>query len=122
MEGMTVDVWLYGALARHGGDADQGSFANVPVRLPVGSTMRDLLSLLGVPSEARGITFISGQLSAMPSLQPDLDHILQEGDRVGMFDLKSMWPSQYRHGAAMVTEMVDAVTEGDRGLHHSYRK
>jgi hypothetical protein len=30
-------------------------------------------------------------------------------DRVALFDLKSMWPFQYRHGAAMTEEMKSAI-------------
>jgi hypothetical protein len=116
-----VDVWLYGALARHGSQAAKGSFANVRIVLPEGSTMADLLERLALPSEARGITFINGQLSAMPGLQPDLGHVLHDGDRVGFFDLKSMWPFQYRHGGAMTDEMERAMaSEKGHGLHHTY--
>ena len=121
MSDIAVDVWLYGTLASHGDKAEQGSFANLQLRLPEGSTMADLLEHIGVRNEERGITFINGQLSAMPGLQPDLVHILHDGDRVGLFDLKSMWPFQYRHGAAMTDEMARAmVAEKDQGLHHTY--
>jgi hypothetical protein len=116
-----IDLWLYGVLARYGGDADQGSYANVQMRLPQGSTMADLLAHLGMPSEERGVTFISGQLSAMPGLQPDLVHVLLDGDRVALFDPKSMWPFQYRHGVAMIEEMSSVVAaDKDHGLHHTY--
>ncbi len=118
---IVVDVWLYGTLAGHGGKADQGSFANVKMRLPEGSTMADLLAQLGMPTEERGITFINGQLSAMPGLQPDLGHILQNDDRVALFDLKSMWPFQYRHGAMLTDEMARAMdAQKDHGLRHTY--
>jgi hypothetical protein len=120
---MIVDVWLYGTLARYGGKAEGESYANLQITLPDGSTMADLLGRLGVPTEERSITFINGQLSAMPGLQPDLGHILRDGDRVGLFDLKSMWPFQYRHGAMMTDEMACAmVAEKDQGLHHTYDK
>ena len=123
MPHIVVDVWLYGTLARHGGKADQESFANLKVLLPNGSTMAVLLARLGVRTEERGITFINGQLSAMPGLQPDLGHILHDGDRLGLFDLKSMWPFQYRHGAALTDEMARAMdAEKDHGLHHTYSK
>jgi sulfur carrier protein ThiS len=123
MTDIVVDVWLYGTLAYYGDKAEKGSFANLQIRLPEGSTMADLLTRLGVPTEERGITFINGQLSAMPGLQPDLVHILRDGDRVGVFDLKSMWPFQYRHGAMMTDEMAHAMgTEKDHGLHHTYDK
>ncbi len=123
MNNLAVDVWLYGTLASYGDKAARGSFANVKVRLPEGSTMADLLAQLGMCTEERGITFINGQLSAMPGLQPDLGHILHEGDRVGLFDMKSMWPFQYRHGAALTGEMARAMDAGkDHGLHHTYNK
>jgi hypothetical protein len=120
---VVVDVWLYGALAVHGGEARQGSFANVKVSLPDGSTMADLLKTLKMGTTERSITFINGQLSAMPGLQPDLGHILHDGDRIGFFDPKSMWPFQYRHGVAMIDEMARAMAvEKDHGLHHTYTK
>ena len=123
MPEIVIDVWLYGTLNNYGGEATQGSFANLQVYLQDGCTMTDLLAYLKMPTEARGITFINGQLSAMPGLQPDLGHTLQDGDRVAFFDLRSMWPFQYRHGAAMTEEMAHAVaTGGDQGLHHSYEK
>jgi hypothetical protein len=123
MHRITVDVWLYGTLARHGGKAAQRCFANVKMSLSDGSTLADLLARLGIPTEERGITFINGQLSAMPGLQPDLGHVLHDGDRVGFFDLKSMWPFQYRHGAMLTDEMARAMdAEKDHGLHHTYTK
>jgi len=120
---IVLDVWLYGTLAGYGGRAEKGSFANLQIHLPEGSTMADLLVHLKMPAEERGITFINGRLSAMPGLQPDLGHILKDGDRVGFFDPKSIWPFQYRHGAALTDEMEHAmVSEKDHGLHHTYSK
>ncbi len=111
MSTVTLDVWLYGALARYGAEASEGSFANLALRLPAGSTVADLLARLGLPSEERGISFINGNLSALPGVQPDLGHVLADGDRVALFDLKSMWPFQYRHGAAMIDEMRRALDD-----------
>ena len=123
MSDIVIDVWLYGDLRFYGGEASQESFANLRIRLQEGCTIAGLLAYLKIPSEERGITFINGQLSAMVGLHPDLGHVLREGDRVGIFDLKSMWPFQYRHGAGMTEEMTHAVaTGGDKGLHHSYEK
>jgi hypothetical protein len=119
--GIALDVWLYGALARYGGGTEQGSFANLQMRLPEGSTMADLLAHLRMPTEERGITFINGRLSAMPGLQPDLGHMLRDSDRVGLFDLKSMWPFQYRHGA-MITDEMERALERKYSLCHTYRK
>jgi hypothetical protein len=118
---MTIDTWLYGNLARYGGPAAESSFANVQVTLQEGATMQDLLSILQIPSHERGITFINGNLSAMPGMQPDLEHILHDGDRVAFFHLLSMWPFQYRFGVAMIPEMSAAMqSKQDQGLHHSY--
>ena len=116
METITVEVWLYGPLARYAGEAAGQSCATLNLSLPVGSRLRDLLARLGLPTEERGITFINGDLSAMPGLQPDLDHSLQDGDRVAFFHLKSMWPAQYRHGAALAPGLAQAAQE--RGLFH----
>ncbi len=122
MGDILVDVWLYGELARYGGQADKGSFANPKVRLPEGSTMRDLLEHLSMPTEERGITFINGELSAMPNMQPDLVHLLKDNDRVAFFHLRSMWPFQYRHGIPMAREMSEAMgSSKDQGVHHAYK-
>jgi hypothetical protein len=121
MAGIYVDVWLYGELACYGGQADQGSFANVSIHLEEGSTMDDLLASLQMPTEARGITFINGALSAMPGLQPDLHHPLHNDDRVAFFHLRSMWPFQYRFGVPVVEEMSQAMqSDDDQGIHHAY--
>ena len=116
MQQINLDIWLYGPLDRYGSDADNNVFANLKLELPDGTRMRDLLDHLGLPTEERGITFISGQLSATPGLQPDLDLVLQDGDRVALFHLKSMWPFQYRHGAARTPELTEAM-DGE-GLYH----
>ena len=123
MADILIDVWLYGELARFGGKADRGSYANPKIKLAEGSTMRDLLEHLHMPTEERGISFINGELSAMPNMQPDLDHPLQDDDRVAFFDLHSMWPFQYRFGIKMADEMSDAMQfTRDHGLHHAYKQ
>ena len=111
MDKITVDVWLYGPLARYGGDAAGKYHANLHVDLATGSQIRDLLKALTLPTEERGLSFINGNLSAMPDLQPDLDQTLENGDRVAFFHLNSMWPFQYRYGAAMAPGMAQEVKE-----------
>ncbi len=115
--GVKLDVWLYGPLSRYGGSEDNIA-ANVQVTLPAGSTVADLLGRLEMPTEERGFSFINGDVSAMPGLQPDLSHVLEDGDRVAFFHLKSMWPCQYRYGAQMAHEMESTVRRrDDLGLH-----
>jgi len=119
---ITVDTWLYGDIARFGGDSDQKVFSNLKVVLANGSTVSDLLSTLKMPTEARGITFINGNLSALPGVQPDLDYALKDADRVAFFHLRSMWPYQYRHGAAMIAELSTALgSRPDRGVQHAIK-
>lgn len=121
LKDISVDVYLYGELAGYGGETASYGFANVKIKFKERSLMRDLLAYMRIPTEKRGITFINGKLSAMPGLQPDLNHTLEDNDRVALFDLKSMWPFQYRHGAMMIDEMANALSsEKDKGLHHIY--
>lgn len=121
MTEITINTWLYGPLARYGGNPDEVVFANPQVKLAIGSKVSDLLSSLQLPTEQRGITFINGELSAMVGMQPDLNRVLADGDRVAFFHLKAMYPFQYRQGLPMVEEFSEAMQASkDGGLHHSY--
>jgi hypothetical protein len=58
--------------------------------------------------------------SAMPGMQPDIDHRLQDGDRVS-FPPQLDVAFQYRFGVPMVDEMSNASTERKtRARHHAY--
>jgi hypothetical protein len=119
LENITVNLWLYGDLARYGGEAAGYGFANLQISLPINSTIRDLLNKLGMDTSERGITFINSKLSAMVGTQPDIDYRLNDGDRIAFFHLKSMWPCQYRHNAAMTEELQQAMkARADKGLRH----
>jgi hypothetical protein len=123
MTEILVDVWLYGNLAAYAGEASQEGYANLQVRLAQSGTIAGLLAYLQMPTEKRGITFINGELSAMPGVQPDLSHPLCDGDRVAFFHLSSMWPFQYRHGVPMVSEMAKVMnTREDQAVRHSYQQ
>jgi hypothetical protein len=119
---ITLDVWLYGSLARYGGEAARTSHANLKTTLAAGSRMRDLLAHLNLPTEERGITFINGDLSAMPGLQPDMDHPLEDGDRVALFHLQSMWPAQYREGAALAPGLAREMAPDKERFHHRAKR
>jgi hypothetical protein len=118
---ITIDTWLYGELASYAGESAQPGFAHRTVELPEGATMQHLLDELNIPTKARGITFINGNLSAMPGKQPDLGQVLKDADRVAFFHLRAMWPYQYRQGVAMLDALDDEI-EKDGGLHHSYER
>jgi hypothetical protein len=123
MEQIDLDVWLYGDLARFAGEFSQGSFANLRLSLPVGTTIGGLLAKLRMSTEERGFTFINGNLSAMPGIQTDLKHQLKTGDRIAFFHLQSMWPFQYRHGVAVTKEINEALQKSsNQALHHTYKK
>lgn len=115
---MKLDVLLYGELRKYGGPAQQIGYAQIVVEAPEGFRMRDLFDRLNMATTERGITFVNGNLSALPGFQPDLDHPFQDGDRVALFDLRSMWPFQYRNGAAMTESLRNAVAENPEQLFH----
>jgi hypothetical protein len=118
-----LDVWLYGPMARYAGEASQGSYAQLDVEMPAESTLGDLVNHLGIPLEERGITFVNGNLAALPGLDVDLSTVLRDGDRVGISHNKSMWPFQYRFGAQLTPELQESFRQRqDRGIHHAYTK
>jgi len=118
-----IEVWLYGPVAQYAGEASQGSHAQLEVEMPLESTLGDLVSHLGVPAQERGITFVNGQLAALPGLNVDLGKVLHDGDRVGISHNKSMWPFQYRFGAQLTPELRESFRQReDRGIHHAYTK
>jgi len=119
---MKIEVWLYGVLSQYASEKAEKGFASVQQELPIGATVSDLLTVLTVPTEERGITFINGNLSALPGLQPDLDQKLQDGDRISFFDHRSMWPFQYRHGAAMASGLNQVLnTDPEAVMHHKQK-
>lgn len=115
-----IEVWLYGPLARYGGDKSQGSHAILKLHLPAGTSMADLLGQLGLPLDEKGITFINAQLTDMPGLAADLEWVFRDGDRVGIFHRQSMWPFQYRHGASLSESLAERLKQQKGGgLSHS---
>ena len=117
----TIEVWLYGPIARYAGEASQGSHAHLQIEMPEGSTMKDLIRHLGIPAEERGITFVNGNLAALPGLEADLDLVLHDGDRIGISHRKSMWPMQYRFGAQITPQLEEKFRESKgRGIHPAY--
>jgi len=117
---INVEVWLYGPIARYA-RSDAGSHARLEVEMPEGSTVSDLIRRLGVPADEQGPVFLNGKLTAMPGLQPDPSPTLHDGDRVGVFHRRSMWPFQYRFGAQMTTGLQEEMRRrADGGVRHAY--
>ena len=116
-----IEVWLYGPIARYAGEQSQGSYAELHLEFPVGSTMQDLLNRLWLPPEEKGITFVNGDLAALLGLDTDRDLVLHDGDRVGISHRRSMWPFQYRFGAHLTPQLQEEFRQRqDRGVHHAY--
>jgi hypothetical protein len=118
MEPIKLDVHFYGPLARYGRKQGSNSYSRLEISFPPGKRMYDLLEYLGMPPEERGITFINGVLSALPGIQTDLNQILKDRDRVAFFHQKSMWPFQYRDGAALTSELEEDLKKRKRSFHH----
>lgn len=121
MDTIQVEIWLYGPIARYAGEQSQGSHAELHLELPANSTLRDLIDRLGIPPDEKGITFVNGNLAALPGLDTDRDLVLCDGDRVGISHRQSMWPFQYRFGAQMTSKLRERFRQQeDRGIHHAY--
>jgi hypothetical protein len=116
-----LEVWLYGPLARYAGDANQGSHARLDLTMPADTTLRQLIVHLNIPADERGITFVNGNLAALPGLDESLDIALHDRDRIGISHRMSMWPFQYRLGAQLTPELQETFRQrDDRGIHHAY--
>ncbi len=115
-----LEVWLYGPLATYGGDAARPGHAELHPEMPEGTTVGTLVDHLRIPTEEKGMVFVNGELADMPGLNASSTYPLKNGDRVGLFHRVSMWPFQYRHGAAISPALEKAMEESAGGmLHHS---
>lgn len=74
MNRMRVEVRIFADLRNYVPGSENPLF----VRLPEGSTVHDLLAMLGVPAEKVKVIFVN-------SRQKSPDFLLSEGDRVGIF-------------------------------------
>jgi hypothetical protein len=117
MPPITVNVSLYGAIARFGNGRH---VAQAQVPLEPGAHVSDLLNQLGIPETERGYLFINAVLCEVPGLSTGPGELLRDGDRVGVFSVDRLWPYQYRDGIVMSESLKGLL--GSRGaMHHSYR-
>ena len=116
-----LEVWLYGPITHCASLSGETSHAQLHPVVSAGTTVQDLVDELGVPREERGMVFVNGKLAALPGLDPDREVVLSNGDRVGIFHRLTMWPMQYRFGAATTDQLQEAFRDRpDRGIHHAY--
>ncbi len=73
---MKIEVNLYAALSQYNPDGTKGPVHMVDVE--EGTTVKDLLRHLGVPIQSAKLIFVDGT-------QADLDAVLEEGNRLGVF-------------------------------------
>jgi len=73
-EQIRVLVHLHAELARHAPAAERGT---LPLELPVGATIQDLLQRLDLPRERRIIVGLNGQSAAAET-------VLRDGDRLDL--------------------------------------
>jgi hypothetical protein len=116
MSSISIDVALYGNIAKYGGGTH---VAQMKVELPSEACVGDLLEKVGLASGEKGYIFINAVLADMPGLDAARLEVLHDGDHVGIFSISHMWPYQYRDGFPMTKRLAEEVRQ--RGaLHHSY--
>ncbi|MBN1430941.1 MAG: hypothetical protein JXB07_21410 [Anaerolineae bacterium] len=116
METITIDVAIYGPLARAVGGKH---IACKKIEMAPATTLGNLRAALGIKEEDTGYIFINAILCDVPGLHASRNLPLKDGDHIGFFSKVHMWPYQYRDGAQMTQELKDTLRE--RGaMHHSY--
>ncbi len=114
---MLVNVSLYGDLAQK----HDGHFVSTfDYSLEEFSTIGDLLAKLNIPPDQKGFTFVNAVLYDMPGLNASANEPLHDGDHIGVFSLKHMWPYQYRDGIRMSNSLKEAMREHG-AIHGTYR-
>ena len=73
---MKIEVNLYAALSQYVPAGNKGPTHTVDVE--EGTTVSDLLRQLGVPTQSAKLIFLDG-------IHSDLDAVLKEGNRLGVF-------------------------------------
>lgn len=118
MNFITINVRLYGSIARHAGGKH---VAQLEVEVYPGTSKTGLLAQIGIPEQERGYMFINSVLCDVPGLVTERKEPLADGDQVGVFSIDRVWPYQYRDGVRMSPELREALKE--RGaMHHSYQE
>jgi len=104
----TINVTLYGDIAHYGAGKH---IATLDMDLPQIANMAQLLKHIELPPEERGYLFINSVLHDVPGLFASQNDLLEDGDHVGIFSIRHMWPYQYRHGIHMSDALQAAMAE-----------
>ena len=114
----TVNVTIYGDIAHYGGGTH---IASLDIQLNENAVVETLLQRLSLPSEERGYLFINSVLVDAPGLYASKNELLHQGDHVGIFSIRHMWPFQYRDGIRM-SESLKAAMLKSGPMRNIYRK
>lgn len=75
---MLVEVQLFATLRKTGKDAETAGICST--NLPEGSSIADLIRIMGIPPAWVHLTIVNG-------VSVGTDRVLQDGDRVGLFPM-----------------------------------
>ncbi len=114
----TINVTLYGDIAHYGSGKH---IAIMDLDLPDGAVIDTLLQEISLPSSERGYLFVNAVLYDAPGLYASKDEVLQNGDHVGIFSIRHMWPYQYRDGIR-ISNSLKAAMEESGPMRNTYRK
>ena len=114
MPSITVNVSLYGDIAKHAGGHH---VAQTVIVLDGDPTIGGLLDKLGISAEEKGYIFKSAVLCDVPGLDAAREESLCDGDHVGIFSSQHMWPYQYRDGVRMSDALTHALNR--KGAMHN---
>jgi hypothetical protein len=111
-----VNTTLYGDIARFAGGKH---IATLDLTLPKGAVMDTLLDELALPAEDRGYLFVNAVLYDVPGLYASKNEPLHDGDHVGIFSTRHMYPYQYRDGIRMSASLQKAM-QSTGTMHNTY--
>jgi len=113
----SIHITLYGDIAACGG----GKYiANLDLDVPEGAVVDTLLQEIGLDPDERGYLFINAVLHDAPGLYASREISLNDGDHIGIFSIRHMWPYQYRDGIRMSAALKTAMAEHG-GMRNTYR-
>jgi len=113
-----INVTLYGDIAHYGSGKH---IATMDLDLPDGAVIDTLLQEISLPPAERGYLFVNAVLYDAPGLYASKDEVLHNGEHVGIFSIRHMWPYQYRDGIR-ISDSLKAAMEESGPMRNTYRK
>lgn len=111
-----VNTTLYGDIACFAGGKH---IATLDLTLPKGAVIHTLLEELSLPADDRGYLFVNAVLYDVPGLYASKNEPLHDGDHVGIFSTRHMYPYQYRDGIRMSASLQEAM-QSTGTMHNTY--